>query len=141
MATGYLGIDFGDARIGVAASDSLGMMAFGIGYIPVKGGAVFAEIDRLLEEYEASCIVVGLPLSMKGTDTDQTRKTRDFVERLQKHLADRPVRVETWDERLTTAQAERALLEGNVRRKKRKELKDQLAAAMILQGYLDCARP
>jgi len=125
-----LGVDFGSKRIGLALSDETGTVAQPVGY--VAGGV--NEVLRVASERGAGKIVVGLPRRLDGSSSEQTEQTRKFIAALQQATA---LPVESWDERLTTAQAERVLLEGNVRRADRKEKRDQLAATILLQSYLD----
>ncbi len=125
-----LGVDFGNKRTGLAISDETGTVAQPVGY--VTGGA--NDVARSATERGAGKIVVGLPRRLDGTSSEQTETTQKFIIALKRVTA---IPVESWDERLTTAQAERVLLEGNVRRAKRKEKRDQLAATILLQSYLD----
>jgi putative Holliday junction resolvase len=92
-------------------------------------------IARLVREQGAGTVVVGLPLLMSGEEGSRARDAREFAESLGRRLPG--VAVELWDERLTTVQAERAMIAGNVRRKRRKQKIDTLAATLILQSYLD----
>jgi putative Holliday junction resolvase len=134
----FLGIDLGTKRIGVALSDGLLITAQGQESILTKSPAEdIAAINRIVEENGVTEIVVGLPISMNGTHSVKTKETLEFVERLSKAAS---VPVKTWDERLTSRQAERALLEADVSRHKRKQLSDKLAAQLILQSYLDCRK-
>jgi putative Holliday junction resolvase len=125
-----LGVDFGNKRIGLAISDETGTVALPVGY--VTGGV--NEVVRAATERGAGKIVVGVPRRLDGTSSEQTEHTRKFISALKQATA---LPVEDWDERLTTAQAERVLLEGDVRRAQRKEKRDQLAATILLQSYLD----
>jgi putative holliday junction resolvase len=125
-----LGVDFGNKRTGLAISDETGTVAQPVGY--VAGGA--NDVARAATERGAGKIVVGLPRRLDGTFSEQTETTQKFIVALKRVTT---IPVESWDERLTTAQAERVLLEGNVRRAKRKEKRDQLAATILLQSYLD----
>ncbi len=125
-----LGVDFGTKRIGLAVSDETGTVAQAVGY--VTGGA--AEVARVAAEKGAARIVVGVPVRLNNTASPQTERTLAFVSELG---AATSVPVVRWDERLTTAQAERVLIEGNVRGKDRREKIDQLAAQLMLQSYLD----
>jgi putative Holliday junction resolvase len=92
------------------------------------------KISELVNEYGVDEVVVGLPISLSGEIGPQAREVLDFVEELKKTLS---VPVATWDERLTTSYAERALKESNVKRGRRKEIIDKVAAAVMLQGFLD----
>lgn len=125
-----LGVDFGSKRTGLAISDETGTVAQPVGY--VTGGV--NEVARVATERSAGKIVVGLPRRLDGTNSEQTERAQKFIAALKEATV---LPVESWDERLTTAQAERVLLEGNVRRAKRKEKRDQLAATILLQSYLD----
>ena len=133
-----LGVDVGDKRMGIALSDASGSIASPTDTIERKGQD--KDIDRLLElarRQEVDTIVVGLPLSMDGSIGPQAKKVGRFVHALRTKST---IPVMTWDERLTTVGAERALIEGNVSRLKRKKVIDKVAAALILQGYLDSQR-
>ena len=92
-------------------------------------------ISELVRVKEAGTVIVGLPLLLSGEEGTKAAEARDFAAQLGRRLPG--VRIELWDERLTTAEAERTMLAGNVRRKKRKESMDALAAVLILQSYLD----
>jgi putative Holliday junction resolvase len=130
-----LGIDFGSKRIGLAISDETGTIALGLDYL--DGGSdksVSEAIVRLASTRGVGKIVLGIPLRMNGQPSEQTERTLRFLETLRRTTN---LTIERWDERLTTKQAERALLEGDVRRKDRREKIDQLAAQILLQSYLD----
>jgi putative holliday junction resolvase len=130
-----LGIDFGHKRIGLALSDETGTVASPLQYIDGGGmAAASREIATICEERKVGKIVVGLPLRMDGTRSEQTEHTLAFIVELQGATT---IPVAKWDERLTSVQANRALLEGNVRRSDRKEKIDKLAAQIMLQSYLD----
>jgi putative Holliday junction resolvase len=130
-----LALDFGSVRIGVAVSDGLLLTAQGLETIQRKDLPKDIEaIKAVIKEYEVAEVIVGLPISMNGTHSAKTKETLVFVDILTKALQ---IPVKTYDERLTTVQAERALLEANVSRAKRKGLKDMLAAQFILSSYLD----
>lgn len=128
-------MDFGDKRIGAAVSDALGWTAQGKKVIQnTSWQEVVAEIDALIGEYDIEKVVVGLPKNMNGTLGFRAEKTLDFVERLKEEIEPSVI---TWDERLSTAAAERTLLEADVSRAKRKDVIDKMAAVVILQSYLD----
>lgn len=130
-----LGLDFGSVRIGVAVSDGLLLTAQGLETIQRKDLTKDLEaIKAVIKEYEVAEVVVGLPISMDGTHSAKTKETLAFVDVLARSLQ---IPVKTYDERMTTMQAERALLEADMSRAKRKGLKDMLAAQFILQSYLD----
>ena len=131
-----MGLDVGDKTIGVAVSDELGIIANPVTVIqrtasPRKD---IGEIRRIAEEYGVERIVVGMPLMLDGTVGIQAEKVQAFVEALRRRVA---VPVVTQDERLTTAEVERVLIEMDQSRAKRKKIIDKLAAAVILQSYLD----
>ena len=133
-----LGIDYGDARIGVAVSDLLGITAQGIDVISEKDFDKQTErIASLVKEYGAEKIVLGFPKNMNGTIGERGEKTKLFASALSK-LCD--AEIVFWDERLTTAAAHRTLAEGAVSGKKRKGILDKLSAVFILQGYLDSTK-
>jgi putative pre-16S rRNA nuclease len=128
-----LGIDLGKARIGVAVSDELGMLAH-----PVETIATSANPERriaeLVREKDAERVVVGLPRHMNGTVGTGATEALAFAKKLQGLL---PCEVLTWDERLTTTAANRALRESGKKMRNSRGVVDQVAAQMILQGYLD----
>ena len=125
-----LGVDHGRQRIGLAISDETGTVAQSIGYVRAN----ISEVVRVATERGAGQFVVGLPRRLDGTASEQTDCTLAFIAALERAT---PLPVLRWDERLTTAQATRVLIEGNVRRKDRKQKVDQLAAQLMLQCYLD----
>jgi putative holliday junction resolvase len=130
-----LALDHGTVRIGVALSDELKMIALPLEYIPAEPATDFLlRLKLLVREKEVGQMVVGMPRNMDGSYGPAAQKVRDFVETLKKELT---IPIRTWDERLTSSQANRILIEGNVRRDKRKEKVDKMAAAVLLQSYLD----
>ena len=130
-----LGLDYGSHRIGAAVSDPLGITAQPLSAIPRRGDRRDIEaIGAIVREYGAVSVLIGLPLHLSGEEGTQAKKARDFAEKIRTHLG---VPVETWDERMTTAQAERHLIASGVRRGKRKEIRDSLAAVFLLQSALD----
>ncbi len=130
-----LAIDHGTKRMGIALSDELKMIAQPVGFIPSEPFADFlAQLKKLIQEKEVELIVVGMPRNMDGSYGPAALKVQDFVAVLKNAIA---IPVQTWDERLTSAQANRFLIAANVRRDQRKQKVDQTAAAIILQSYLD----
>jgi len=128
-----IGIDYGQRRVGIALSDPLGITAQP--KAQVDRSEALSRIARLVAEEAVVEVVVGLPLSMDGTESDITREVRVFVEQLEAAL---PVPVVVSDERLTTRLVERMLVEeADLSRAKRKKNRDKLAAVIILQGYLN----
>ncbi|MBI1894894.1 MAG: Holliday junction resolvase RuvX [Candidatus Rokubacteria bacterium] len=133
-----LALDVGDRTIGLALSDDLGLTAQGRPTLQRKGLRHDLEaLSLLVSEEGVGEVVVGLPLRLDGRPGPQAEKVLAFVEALRTALG---IPVTTWDERLTTVAAERALLEGGVRRAQRKAVRDRLAAVLILQGYLERKR-
>lgn len=124
-----LGVDHGQKRIGLAISDPTGTVAQPVGYV-----TGIAQLLRVASESGAERIVVGYPRRFDGTASAQTQRVDAFLEKLR---AATTLPVVKWDEWLTTAQAERVLLEGKTRRQQRRETRDQLAATILLQSYLD----
>ncbi|HVM62610.1 MAG TPA: Holliday junction resolvase RuvX [Verrucomicrobiae bacterium] len=134
-----LGVDFGQKRIGLALSDESGTIAQPLEYIDGGGLAtVSRELARLCETRKVGKIVVGVPLRLDGKHSEQTERTLAFIAELRRATT---IPVAQWDERLTSVQAERALLEGNVRRADRRQKIDKLAAQIMLQSYLDATNP
>ncbi len=130
-----LGLDFGTRRIGVAISDGLMITAQGQdSIIRTDLARDLDEIKKIIKENDISEIVIGLPISMNGSYSAKTKEVVEFIDNLSKAV---DIPIETWDERLTSLQAERTLLEADVSRHKRKMLSDKLAAQIILQTYMD----
>ena len=127
-----MGLDVGDKRIGVAVSDGLGLTAQGIDTISREG--CMQALKKIIEEYEVDSVVVGVPRMLDGSVGIQGEKVLKFVEELRLAIQ---LPVTLWDERLSTVAAERVLLEANLRRDKRKSLRDKVSAILILQNYLD----
>ncbi len=135
-ASRILALDLGDARIGLALSDDLGITAQPVGFQTRVGPRADVEaIRKLIGRHEVARVVIGYPLLLSGRPGSRAAAAEEMASRLRAAVPNVPV--ELWDERLTTVQAERAMLEGNVRRKRRREVVDSLAAVLILQSYLD----
>jgi putative holliday junction resolvase len=130
-----LALDHGTKRIGVAVSDETKTIAQPLEYIPAEPFADFlARLKPLLVEKEIDLVLVGLPRNMDGSYGPAAQKVETFVAVLKDAIT---VPIKTWDERLTSSQANKILIQGNVRRDKRKEKVDKMAAAILLQSYLD----
>lgn len=133
-----MGLDYGSKTVGVAISDPLGITAQGIEIIrrekETKLRQTLARIETLIKEYEVESIVLGFPKNMNNTIGDRAEKSLEFKAMLEKRTG---LSVVMWDERLTTVEANRTLMEGKVRREDRSKYVDMLAAVYILQGYLD----
>jgi putative Holliday junction resolvase len=129
-----LGLDVGARRIGVAISDPLGITAQGIDTLHRKNKKRdFAHLDRVIREYGVKEIVVGLPLRMSGAEGIQAEKIQAFAEDLRTHFK---LPVHLWDERLTSAEANRLLRETDLSIHKRAKAVDRMAAILILQGWM-----
>lgn len=133
-----MGLDYGSKTVGVAVSDPLGLTAQGIETICRKEEnklrKTLARIEELVKEYEVEKIVLGLPKHMNNDLGERAEKSLEFQEMLMRRTG---LEVVMWDERLSTASAERTLIESQVRREDRKKYVDKIAAVFILQGYLD----
>lgn len=129
-----LGLDPGEARIGVALSDPLGIIASPHDVIDRRREDVMVRLRDIIESNEVATVVIGLPTSLDGREGPAAQKARALGDRIIETLK---IDVEYYDERFTTVQAESALLEGNVRRDRRREVVDKVAAALMLQGHLD----
>ena len=130
-----LAIDHGSKRIGIAVSDELKLIAQPLEYIPAEPFAEFLQrLKDLVRDKQVELILVGMPRNMDGSYGAAALKVQAFVAALKGALT---IPIETQDERLTSAQANRVLIQGGVRRAKRKEKVDQMAAAILLQSYLD----
>lgn len=133
-----LGVDFGDRRIGLAVGDPTGFLASALEVVESKGRARdAATIAAIAAREGATTIVLGLPVNMKGETGPQAEKVRRFGDALARET---PARVEYWDERLTTVEAQRYLIDAGMNRRKRAATIDAAAAAVLLQGYLDSRR-
>ena len=138
MKKRIIGLDYGSKTVGVAVSDPLGFTAQSLETITRKDEnklrKTYARIEALIREYEAEQIVLGYPKNMNDTEGERVEKTLAFKEALERRTG---LEVILWDERMSTVASERVLMEGNVRREDRKTYIDKMAAAFILQGYLD----
>jgi putative Holliday junction resolvase len=131
----YLAIDHGTKRMGIAISDELKMIAQPLEFIPSEPlDGFLARLKTIIAEKQVELVLVGMPRNMDGSYGPAAEKVREFIAALQRTIT---VPIKTLDERLTSVQANRALLQGNVRRADRKEKVDKMAAAILLQGYLD----
>ncbi|MDE6757774.1 MAG: Holliday junction resolvase RuvX [Clostridia bacterium] len=130
----YLAIDLGDARTGIAVSES-GIIATGLEtYKRAQEDKDLQYIADLVKAYKIDVVVFGLPLNMDGTEGERVEKTKAFADKLQPLIN---AKIDYEDERLTTVVAEEMLIEGGMRRDKRKKVIDKIAATIILQSYLD----
>ena len=133
-----LGLDYGSKTVGVAVSDPLGLTAQGVETIwrkqENKLRQTLARIEELISEYQVERIVLGYPKNMNNTIGERAEKSLEFQQMLERRTG---LPVIMWDERLTTVEANRTLMEASVRIENRKQYMDKLAAVFILQGYLD----
>ncbi len=131
-----IGIDYGDARVGIAVSDPLGYTAQGVETVPNKVYAkMLARVVEIIKEYNAEKIVVGLPKNMNGTLGERSVISQQFADELKGYFPE--AEIVMWDERLSTVQAAGVLNVTNTRGKNRKNVIDTVAASIILQSYLD----
>lgn len=134
----YMGVDLGSKRIGIALSDPRGTFASPLTVVTRRGGRQdLQEVADLAKDYQADVIVVGLPLNLRGESSVAVENMAREIEQLREVAA---VPVETYDERLTSAAASKVLIGGGMKREQRKDNIDKVAAAMLLQSYLDRIR-
>jgi putative Holliday junction resolvase len=130
-----LALDHGTRRVGVAVSDELKVIAQPLEFIPAEPFNEFLErLNHIISEKEVELILIGMPRNMDGSYGPAALKVQEFVAALEETLS---VPIKAWDERLTSAQANRLLIQGGMRRDKRKQAVDKMAAAILLQSYLD----
>ncbi len=130
-----LALDHGTGRIGVALSDELRTIAQPLEFIPAEPFADFLErLKEIIRDHQVDLIVVGIPRNMNGSYGPAAIKVQEFIAVLKEAIT---VPIKSWDERLTSVQANRFLIEAGVRREKRRQKVDQTAAAILLQSYLD----
>lgn len=131
-----MGIDYGDARVGVAVSDPLGYTAQGVATLPNRVyDKMMQRLLGLIDEYGCDRIVIGLPKNMDGTDGERCEVSRNFADDIKSHLPD--IEIMLWDERLSTVQAAGILNVTDTRGKHRKNVIDTVAACIILESYLN----
>ena len=132
-----LGIDYGEARVGVAITDGLNMTAQGLETIQRNGSdkVILRRLDEILATYEVDTIVVGMPLHMNGTKSERAKVTEEFVHKLKCKY--NQIKIETMDERLTTVEAHKTMNFLNVNKNKKKNIVDTISAMYILETYLN----
>jgi putative Holliday junction resolvase len=128
-----LAIDYGQKRMGIAISDSLGITAQPHPWIP-NDKQLEDRLLKMIQEHQISEIVIGLPLTLKGTASQMTLEVEAFAENLRGKVS---IPVELQDERFSTMESEKILIAANVSREKRKDVRDSMVASMILQDYLE----
>jgi putative Holliday junction resolvase len=130
-----LALDHGTVRVGVAVSDELGMIARPLEFIPAEPWEEFlTRLNQLLAELQPEQIIIGMPRNMDGSMGPAAEKVREFIAKLRTTIT---VPIRTWDERLTTVQAQRMLRQAGHKAKDQKGKMDQTAAAILLQSFLD----
>ncbi len=135
MPSRILGLDVGSKTIGMAVSDLLGITAQGLETMRRRNKRTdFEQLEKVLRQYEVSEIVVGYPLRLSGAEGTQSEKMKEFAEMLRKRFK---IPVHLWDERLSSAQANRVLRDSEMSIKRRGEVVDRLAAVLILQSWMD----
>ena len=132
-----LGVDYGDARCGIAITDELCITVQGLETIHHEGSdkKLLAELEKIVCEYEVQIIVVGMPYNMDGSKTNRAEETERFIHKLKCKF--NKLTIEQVDERLTTAQANRTMIELDINRHKKKAIRDSLAATYILEIYVE----
>lgn len=132
-----LGIDYGDARTGLAVTDALGITAQGLETVTTNGNdkLLLAKLDEIFSKYEVDTIVIGMPLNMNGTETERVEKTKKFIHKLKCKY--NKIKIETVDERLTTVQAHRTMNELGIKPKNKKNIVDTISAVYILETYIN----
>ena len=132
-----LGIDYGEARVGVAITDRLNITAQGLETIQRKGTdkIVLKRLDEILAQYEIDTIVVGMPLNMDGTMSERAKITEGFIHKLKCKY--NPIKIEAVDERLTTVEAHKTMNFLDINKNKKKNIVDTISATYILENYLN----
>ena len=132
-----LAIDYGDSRVGTAITDALGITAQGLETIKNNGNdkTVLARLDEIINEYQVSTIVIGMPLNMDGTKTERVEKTEKFIHKLKCKY--NKIKIDTVDERLTTVQAHKTMNDLGIKQKKKKNIVDTISAVYILETYIN----
>ena len=134
-----LGIDYGDARVGIAVSDLMGFTAQGVETIHHKGNEemLLNRIEELIKQFDAKKIVIGYPRNLNGTIGPRAQKTEEFIKKLIDKFSSDVIK---WDEWLSTVSAHRDMNDMNIKKKKKRGIVDTIAAVHILQNYLDAQR-
>lgn len=132
-----LGIDYGDARVGIAITDPLGITAQGLETIHYNGNdkMLLRRLDEIMQEYEINIIVLGMPLNLKGEETVRAEVTRAFLHKLKCKYP--KIKIEMVDERLTSVQAHKTMNDLQIKKNKKKDIVDTLAAVYILETYMN----
>lgn len=130
-----LAVDLGEKRVGLAVSDELAITASPLAVLDYRDlSDLLTQLEVVVKRKAVKTIILGHPINMDGSKGEKAREAENFAEQLRQSLA---IPVILWDERLTTAQAQKAMLAGDINRTQRKRLADKVAAALLLQSYLD----
>ena len=132
-----LGIDYGDARVGIAITDALKITVQGLQTIERKNSdkIILKKLDEILEQYEVETIVVGMPLNMNGTKSERAKITEEFIHKLKCKYNN--IKIETMDERLTTVEAHKTMNLLDINKNKKKSIVDTISAEYILETYMN----
>ena len=132
-----LGIDYGDSKVGISITDPLGITAQGLETVMYKGNdkILLKRLDEIIQEYDVSTIVLGMPYNMNGTKSERAEVTEKFLHKLKCKY--NKINIETIDERLTTIAANKTLNALNVNKHKKKSIEDTVAAVFILETYIN----
>jgi putative Holliday junction resolvase len=135
-----LGIDYGEARTGIAISDPLGITAQGLETINSQGSdkVILRRIAEIVEEYDVDTFVIGNPLNMDGTESERSKLTKEFIHKLNSRF--NKIKVVSVDERLTTVEAHRTMNDLNINNKKKKGIVDTISAVYILEQYMNSSK-
>ena len=132
-----LGIDYGEARVGIAITDPLGITAQGLETINRNGSdkVILRKLDELMQKYEIETIVVGMPLHLNGTISERAKITQEFIHKLKCKY--NKIKIETVDERLTTVEAHKTMIFLDINKNKKKNIVDTISAVYILETYIN----
>lgn len=132
-----LGIDYGNSKVGLAITDALGITAQGLETVMYKGNdkMLLRRLDEIMNDYEVSTIVVGMPYNMNGTKTERAEVTEKFIHKLKCKY--NKIKIETIDERLTTVAATKTMIFLDINKRKKRDIEDTLAAVYILETYIN----
>lgn len=134
-----LALDIGTVRVGAAVSDPSRIIAQGLGVWNAEGGEWLSDLEECIRQYDPAVIVVGLPLRTDGKKSEAAENVKGIIEALRVKYPE--LEITAWDERFTTVIAQRAMIEADVSRKKRRKSVDKVAAVLILEGWLEAQRP
>jgi len=135
-----LGIDYGDSRCGIAITDELGITSQGLETIHYDGNdkILLSRLDEIISNYEIDAIIVGMPYNMNGSKGKRAELTEEFIHKLKCKY--NKIKIEIMDERLTTLQANKTMIELDINKNKKKNLRDEIAAVYILETYINASK-